>query len=141
MQFLYDIAAQVSEQFKETSDAVWDALGDSPKGSKTLRGAQRTAGKYAITATLAMMMNYPDNAEMFRDVFNVTGEGPTGASEFLSDKELSSLGRMLGRASSVAVTNNVQAFNIQGYADVSASSTLEDIQKMIPMIMFVGEMK
>lgn len=141
MQFLYDIAAQASENFKDTADAVWDALGESHKGSKTLREAQRTAGKYALTATLAMMMNFPDNSDMFRDTFNVTGPGPTGADGFLSDKELASVGRLMGRGAAVASTNNMQARMVNGFADVTATSTLSDIQKMLPMLVLVGEQK
>ena len=141
MQFLYDLAAQAGDNFKETADAVWDALGESHKGSKTLREAQRTAGKYALTATMAMMMNYPDNAELFRDTFNVTGPGPTGAGEFMGDKELESVGRLIGRGSVVAGANNSQAQMMNGFADVTATSTLSDIQNMLPMLMLVGEQK
>lgn len=141
MQFLYDMAAQVSEQFKDTAEAVWDAMGPSHRGSGKLREAQRTAGKYALTASLGMMLNFPDNAELFRDTFNLTGPGPTGADEFLSDTDLSAMGRVVGRTSAISSANNMQALMAQGYADVGATSTLEDIQKMLPMLVMVSDVK
>ncbi|WFZ78502.1 hypothetical protein MQM1_019 [Aeromonas phage vB_AsaP_MQM1] len=141
MQFLYDMAAQVSEQFKDTADAVWDAVGPSHRGSGKLKEAQRTAGKYALVASLGMMLNFPDNADLFRDTFNLTGPGPTGADGFLEDESLASMGRVIGRTAAISSANNAQALMAQGYADVGATSTLEDIEKMLPMLVMVSDVK
>lgn len=141
MQFLQEMAAAAADKFKDTADAVWDALGSNTKNSGKLKGAHRVAGKYALTAHLCMMMNYPDNAELFRDTFNLTGDGPTGAASFYEDEETSEVGALLGRGANVAMVNSQQAMMAQGYADVSATSTLDDIQKMLPMLLAVSHMK
>ena len=141
MQFLQDLAAQAADKFKDTADAVWDALGPSAKNSGKLRESQRTAGKYALVSSMAMMMNYPDNAELFRDTFNLTGPGHTGASKFFDDEEVSEIGSVLGRSANVAMVNNQQAKMVQGYANVAATSTLDDILKMLPMLVMVSDMK
>ena len=141
MQFLKEAAASAADKFKDTADAVWDALGPTTKNSGKLKVAHRVAGKYALTASLGMMMNFPDNAELFRDTYNLTGEGPTGAMKFFEDEETSEVGMLLGRGANVSMVNNQQAQMAQGYADVLATSTLDDIQKMLPMLMAVSNMK
>lgn len=141
MQFLKEIAADASERFKDTADAVWDSMRPTTKNSGKLKEASRIAGKYALTANLAMMMNFPDNAELFRDTFNVTGPHHTGAKRFFEDEETSDVGLILGRGANIAMVNNKQAQMAQGYADVLATSTLSDIQKMLPMLVAVSQMK
>lgn len=141
MQFLQDLAAQTADKFKDTAEAVWDALGPTARNSGKLKESQRTAGKYALTASLGMMMNYPDNAEVFRDTFNLTGPGHTGAGNFLDDDELAGIGRILGRSANVSMVNNQQAQMVMGYADVTATSSLSDIQKMLPMLVAVTDLK
>ena len=141
MQFLQELAADTADKFKDTAEAVWDALGGPVKKSERLKEAQYSAGKYALTASLCMMMNFPDNADVFRDIYNLNGKGHTGAFSFVDDEELHDIGKVLGRASNVATVNNYQARMAVGHADVSATSTLDDIQKMLPMLVAITEGK
>lgn len=127
-------AKAASEDFKDLADSVWDSMGDTSGVPKAAKKAGRTLGKYALTSQLMMMFNFPDDAAMFRDSFNISGDGPTGASEFGGP-----IGTVLTNASDMAMQTNQEAINAQGFADISSTSTIEDIRKLLPTMMKTKE--
>lgn len=134
MEFLRKAAKAASEDFKELADSVWDSMGDTRGVPAAAKKAGRTLGKYALTSQLIMMFNFPDDADMFRDSFNVTGDGPTGASEFGGP-----IGTVLTNAADMAMQTNQEAINAQGFADISSTSTIEDIRKALPSLVKTKE--
>lgn len=137
MEFMDKLAAQAADNFKKTADGLWASLG-GPKASqsKTVRKSKFSAGKYAVLATMVLMMNYPDNASVFRQVFNVTGTGPNGVEGFAASKSVTAnaIARALHNTQIISQTLSLEAIEAQGFADVSATSTLKDIQKLLPVI-------
>lgn len=134
MDFLRKAAKAASEDFKDLADSVWEAMGDTRGTPEVVKKAGKTLGKYAIASQLIMMFNFPDDADMFRDSFNVTGDGPTGASEFGGP-----IGTALMNAADMAMSINQEAQNAQGFADIASTSTIDDVRKMLPSLMKVKE--
>lgn len=136
MQFVDKLAAQAADNFKQTADTLWSQIGGSASQSRTVSQAKFSAGKYATLATVAMMFNFPDNATIFRDTFNGTGNGPTGAAGMGADKDVTAneIGRLLANSSDAAMNFALQAFQQTGKADVVATSTLNDIQGLMPLL-------
>lgn len=130
MKFLRDIARKAANDFKNMADEVWDELGDTNGVPQAYKDVSRSAGKYALTSQLLMAMNFPDEAEVFRDSFNITNGGPTGAQGF----EGSPIGFMLDRVAEVAMSRNTAAIGTQGYGDVTQTSTIEDLGQLLPML-------
>lgn len=130
MEFLRKQAAQKAEGFKELADEVWDELGDIRGISKGMKQVAKTGGKYALAAQLLMMLNYPDEAEMLRDSYNVTGAGPTGAQGFQGTP----LAHMLDATAALVIHRNTSAISIQGYADAGATSTMKDLITILPQL-------
>jgi len=137
MKFIDDIAAEAANSFKDISDMLWESLG-GPEASKssTVKTAKYTAGKYAVLSTMILMLNYPDNARVFRDAFNVTGHGPDGVEGFAASKSVTAnkIARVLNNTQVVSETLSLEAIREQGFADVSATSTLADIKKLLPVL-------
>lgn len=137
MHFMDKLAADAATRFKETADRVWESLGGPEASqSKTVKGAKYSAGKYAVTATMVNMMNFPDNAPLFAHVFNVTGNGPDGVQGFAASKSVTAnrIARALDNTQNVAQNLALQATAAQGFADVSATSTLSDLNKILPVL-------
>lgn len=134
MEFLRKMAQQSAEGFKEIADEVWDRLGDM-KAVKGYKEASRTAGKYALTAQLLMIMNFPDDADVLRHSFNVTGKGPTGSDGFKGTR----VGDILDAVADITKERNIQAVASTGYADISQTSTYDDLGRLLPQIVMVGE--
>lgn len=137
MEFMDKLAAQAADNFKKTADDLWTALGGPEASkSKTVRNAKFSAGKYAVLATMVLMMNYPDNASTFRQAFNVTGNGPDGVEGFAASKSVTAnaIARALHNTQVVAQTLSLEAIKAQGSADVTATSTLKDVRKILPVI-------
>lgn len=137
MQFMDKLAAEAANKFKETSDELWEFLGGPEASqSKTVRASRFSAGKYATLATMVLMMNYPDNATVFRDAFNVTGNGPDGVAGFAATKSVTAnrIARALHNTQVISQTLSLEAIRAQGYADITATSTLDDILQMLPVI-------
>lgn len=130
MDFIRKAAQAASEEFKETSEKVWERMGDTQGVPEELKKMGKTLGKYALTAQLGMMFNFPDDADLFRDSFNIIGDGPTGANEFTG-----TMHTILINASNIAQQINEEATNAQGFADISSTSTLSDITKLLPQLM------
>lgn len=130
MEFLRKMAREAAMGFKDTADSVWDELGDIKGVPQAYKDVSRSAGKYALTAQLLMILNFPDNAEMFRDTFNTTNKGPTGAHGFSNTP----IGNLLNGVSELSMQNNASAIGSQGYADVTQTSTYEDLERMLPQL-------
>lgn len=130
MEFLRKATQAAGEDFKDLADAVWEQMGDTQGIPQALKNEGKTLGKYALAAQLAMMFNFPDDADMFRDSFNIIGGGPTGANEFTG-----TMHSILVNASDMAEGTNQEAIQAQGFADISSTSTFDDIRKMLPSLM------
>ncbi|AHK11874.1 hypothetical protein CHOED_014 [Vibrio phage CHOED] len=135
MEFLRKLARQSAEGFKDIAEEVWDEIGDTKGIPQGLKDAGRSAGKYALAAQLLMMINFPDEAETFRHSFNINGDGPTGATEF----EGTPYGRLLDGVAEAVQDMNASAIGVQGFADVTQTSSYEDLGKMLPMLRDMGE--
>lgn len=136
MQFLRDAAKAAGQGFKGIADEVWGSLGNTENAPEGAKVAGRTMGKYALTAQLLMMLNFPDDAEMYRDTYNITGGGPTGARNFKG-----TVGNLLARTAQVASSINMEAMEVQGFADISSTSTYDDLSKLLPQLTQVVEKK
>lgn len=136
MQFVDKLAAQAADNFKDTADELWAAIGKDASQSRTVRNAKFSAGKYATLATVAMMFNFPDNATIFRDSFNGTGNGPTGAAGFAQDKDVTAneIARTIANTADLSMNLALQAFEQYGSADIAATSTLTDVRNLIPLL-------
>ncbi len=136
MKFIDDLAAQAADTFKDTADNLWGSLGGSASQSRTVRNAKFSAGKYATLSTMVMMMNFPDNSALFRDAFNAGGNGPTGASGMGADKDVTAneIARTLANTASLSMGMSYQAIQNQGSADMGKTSTLKDINKLMPIL-------
>lgn len=130
MEFLRKLAQQSAEGFKEIADEVWGELGDTSGAPQEFKDMGRSAGKYALTAQLLMTLNFPDEAELFRDSFNATGKGPTGANGF----EGTPMGHMLSQVAEASATRNAAAIGTQGFSDVTQTSTYDDLGKLLPQL-------
>lgn len=130
MEFLRKMARESGMGFKELADEVWAEVGDVSAVKSQFKGMEKSAGKYALTAQLLMTLNFPDDAETFRSSFNVTGKGPTGADGFSG----TSIGDMLNGVSEVAAQMNAAAIGTSGAADISQTSTYDDLGKLIPRL-------
>lgn len=135
MEFLRKMAQQSAEGFKDIADEVWDRLGDMKGVPQGYKDTSRTAGKYALTAQLLMTMNFPDDADILRHSFNVTGKGPTGADGFKG----TGVGDLLDAVADITKERNLQAKGTTGYADISQTSTYDDLGNLLPMIRLIGE--
>lgn len=134
MELLRKHARKAATSFKDLADDVWEEVGDT-KGLPKALG--ETAGKYALTAQLLMTMNFPDEAEIFRGGFNVTGRGPTGAQGF----EGTPIAHLLDNVAEVSMQRNTAAIGTQGFADVSQTSTIDDLGQLLPMLRSMVEGK
>lgn len=137
MDFMDKLAAQAADNFKETAGDLWEFLGGpEASNSNTVRNARFSAGKYAVLATMVLMMNYPDNANIFRDAFNVTGNGPDGVDGFAASKSVTAnkIARALHNTQVVSQTLSLEAIRVAGQADPTATSTLKDIRKLLPVL-------
>ena len=137
MEFMDKMAAQAADKFKETAGEVWEALGGQEASkSNTVRQARFSAGKYAVLATMVLMMNYPDNARLFRQGFNVNGNGPTGVDEFAATKSVTAnkIARMLHNTNMLAEALSIEAIAATGRADPTATSTLTDLMQLLPIL-------
>jgi hypothetical protein len=135
MEFLRKMAQQSAEGFKQIADEVWDRLGDMKGVPKGYKDTARTAGKYALTSQLLMTMNFPDDADILRHSFNVTGKGPTGSDGFSGTP----VGDLLDAVADITKERNVQAKGTTGYSDISQTSTYDDLGNLLPMIRLMGE--
>lgn len=130
MDFLRKQAQETAQGFKELADEVWDEVGDVSGIKGVFKGMERTAGKYALTAQLLMTLNFPDEADVFRDSFNNSGKGPTGSKGF----EGSPIAHLLDGVADVAQTLNASAIATSGAADISQTSTYDDLGKLLPRL-------
>lgn len=130
MEFLRQQAERTASNFKDLADEVWDELGDLKGVSQGYKDAGKSAGKYALTAQLLMTMNFPDNAEVFRDAFNATGKGPTGAEGFKGTP----IGGLLTAVAAISQHRNASAIGTVGFSDVTQTSTINDLGKDLPVI-------
>lgn len=130
MEFLRKLAKQSADRFKDTAEEVWDSLGDTSGVPQAYKDVSRSAGKYALTAQLLMIMNFPDEPEVFSETFNVTNDGPTGASGF----EGTPIGNLLSSVAKITQQRNVEAIGVQGFGDVTQTSSLKDLVEMLPLI-------
>lgn len=130
MDFLRKHAQQSAVGFKELADEVWSEVGATEGLRETFKGMEKTAGKYALTAQLLMTLNYPQEAETFRNGFNATGPGPTGSEGFADTP----IGTMLDAVSELSQTLQAQAIGTTGAADISQTSTYEDLSKVLPRL-------
>lgn len=136
MKFLKDAAKKAAEGFKDLAEDVWDAMGDTSGAPEAVKKAGPTIGKYALTSQLLMMLNFPDSAEGLRDSFNVIGNGPTGARGFTGPLKAS-----LENVAKISKDNNEQAQRLQGFADISSTSTYDDLANMLPVLTMMAEAK
>lgn len=130
MDFLRKIAKDTATKFKDLADEVWDELGDTSGVPQAYKDVSRSAGKYALTAQLLMTMTFPDEAETFKDSFNITNDGPTGSQGFSGTP----IGHLLDSVAEITVQRNAGAIGTQGYSDVSQTSTIEDLGALLPRI-------
>lgn len=138
MEFMDKLAAKAAERFKDTADLLWEGLGGpTASKSKTVSNAKFSAGKYATLATMVLMMNFPDNAMVFRQAFNVTGNGPDGVEGFAASKSVTAnaIARTLHNTHAVSQKLSLDAIEATGKADVTATSTLRDIQQILPVVL------
>jgi len=137
MEFMDKLAAKAADKFKETADSLWEGLGGTQASkSKTVRNAKFSAGKYATLATMVLMLNFPDNASVFRQAFNVTGNGPDGVEGFAASKSVTAnaIARALHNTQVISQKLSLDAIRETGNADVTATSTLKDIRQILPVI-------
>lgn len=127
MEFLRKQAKSITEDFKEASEEVWDSLSDL-EGMPDLKNAGPQAGKYALTATLLMCMNYPDISEDIEETFNLTGEGPTGTSGFIDTP----LGKYLAANGELSRTRSEQALAAMVPPDPTSTSSIDDLMELLP---------
>lgn len=130
MEFLRKMAQQAADKFKDTADEVWDSLGDTSGVPQAYKDVSRSAGKYALTAQLLMILNFPDEPEVFSETFNVTNTGPTGASGF----EGTPIGHLLSSVAKITAQRNSEAIGVQGFGDVTQTSSLDDLVELLPLI-------
>lgn len=130
MDLLRKTARQVATSFKDIADEVWEELGDTSGVPQGYKDVARSAGKYALTAQLLMTMNFPDEAEVFRNSFNITNDGPTGSEGFSGTP----IGNLLDGVAEVSSHRNTAAIGTQGYSDVTATSSIDDLGKLLPML-------
>lgn len=130
MEFLRKMARQSATAFKDIADEVWDEVGDVKGISKEFKSIEHSAGKYALTAQLLMTLNFPDDAEIFRGSFNITGQGPTGSQGFKGTP----VGHLLDGVAEISMHRNAAAIGAQGFSDVSQTSTFEDLGKLLPQL-------
>lgn len=128
MEFLNKLARKAATDFKDIADDVWDELGDSSMIPKAMKDISTSAGKYALASQLLMAMNFPDDADIFRHSFNVTGNGPTGSKGFAGTP----IGHLLDSVADISLHRNTAAIGTQGYADISQTSTIDDLGKLLP---------
>lgn len=127
MEFLRKQTKEVTEQFKEAAEEVWDSLQDAPN-MPDLGNSGGAAGKYALTSTLLMCMNYPDISEDIEETFNLTGQGPTGTSEFIDTP----LGKYLAATGELSRTRSEQALSAMVPPDPTATSSIDDLLELLP---------
>lgn len=137
MEFLRKMARESATGFKDLADTVWAELGDTSGIPEEYKGISKSAGKYALTAQLLMMMNFPDDAEVFRDGFNITNKGPTGAEGFKGTP----IAALLAGVSEVSMHRNASAIGTQGFSDVTQTSTYEDLDRLLPQLKAMAEKK
>jgi hypothetical protein len=130
MEFLRKLTAKKADLFKDLADDVWDELGDISKISKGMKQISRTGGKYALTAQLLMILNFPEEAEMLRDTFNITGKGPTGIKGFQGTP----MAHLLEATTAITIHRDAAAKEVQGYSDMGATSTYRDLNVILPQL-------
>lgn len=130
MELLRKMARRTATSFKDIADEVWDEVGDTSGVPEGFKRAANSVGKYAFTAQLLMAMNFPDDAEVFRSSFNVTNEGPTGADGFQGTP----LAHILNTVAEISQERNTAAIGTQGFSDVTQTSTIEDLGRLLPMV-------
>lgn len=135
MEFLRKMARDSASSFKDLADTVWAELGDANSIPEEYKRISKSAGKYALTAQLLMIMNFPDNAEVFRDGFNITNEGPTGSKGFQG----SPVGSLLEGVAEISAHRNAAAIGTQGNSDVTQTSTYDDLDRLLPQIREMGK--
>lgn len=134
MEFLRKLAQESAMGFKDLADEVWGELGDISGVPQAYKDISTSAGKYALTTQLLMTLNFPDDAEMFRDGFNITNKGPTGSEGFKGTP----VGNLLNGVSEIAMHRNAAAVGAQGFSDVTSTSTYEDLERMLPQLDALG---
>ena len=127
MDFLRKMARQSGQEFKDLADEVWAEVGSS-FDKDSFKGMERSAGKYALTAQLLMTLNFPEDATTFRDSFNFTGEGPTGAQGFMGTP----IQIALDGVAEMATVLGAQAMRDTGAIDVTKTSTYQDLDRILP---------
>lgn len=139
MEFIRQMARESATGFKDIADELWDTLSASKKLPKNLKKYSNTAGKYAITAKALMMLNFPDKVNDLAYEFNRSNpEGPDGVDGFME----SSIGEMFKEVIKFSSQNNMLALELQGHADISQTSTYDDLAGVLPMIdKMIKEMK
>lgn len=130
MEFLKEMARKSANDFKEIADDVWGELGDSSMIPKALKEISSSAGKYALASQLLMTMNFPDDADMFRNSFNATNKGPTGSKGFAKTP----IGHLLDSVADISAHRNAAAIGVQGFADISQTSTIKDLGEVLPQV-------
>lgn len=137
MELLRKIARQTATSFKDIADDVWDELGDTSMAPEGFRKTSRSSGKYALTAQLLMTMNFPDDAEIFRSSFNVTNAGPTGSHGFKGTP----VAHLLDAVADISQERNAAAIGTVGFSDVTQTSTINDLGKLLPIIRSMAKEK
>ena len=127
MEFLRKQAKRVSDEFKDAADEVWDSLQGAPN-MPDMKNSGATGGKYALTATMPMCMNFPDNSDIIEETFNDNGEGPTGVTGFIDTP----LGKYLGATGELARTQSQQALSAMVPPDPTATSSISDLLEVLP---------